>query len=165
MSAGWRLFYAVVILIAILATTAIISWNNHLSLQYIWYFSFGLLFSTCGIAIQQVSQEFRNGTSGWWLSLPYSRLTLVLAKTGREYGSSHSVIAIAFGLAIIWGFYATILAHLSLSHDFMMFAFSGLKWFITIIAFIPFVTGFGTMMAVIAKTKARPILPLLWVLI
>lgn len=165
-SKGWRYFYAAVILLVVLAATPFISLNgDFFGFQTTWYFSYGLLFATCGISIRQVNREFQSGTAGWWLSLPYSRSTLVITKAAGSLVQAVRIIAVGFGLIFIWGLYVMLLNPGTFSHDFIAFVQAGVKWLMSIIAFTPFVVGFGTMMAIIGKTKARPALPLLWILI
>lgn len=162
---GWKIFYVVAGVLVLFAALTIGAANQQFDLSSIWYFSFGMLFMTFGMAYGHIQHEFKNGTSGWWLTLPYPRQVLVVSKVVGSLLHAIRIVGIVFGVAAIAGLFVTLIQSHGLTAEFGKFLITGLKWLLTTIAFMPFAAAFGTMLSIFTKTKARPATPILWVLL
>lgn len=161
---GWRLTYVAFFLLLVVIFTTYSTLNGHLHLDGTWYFTWGLPFMIFGVAIKRVRREWENETLGWWLTLPYSRSTLTASKFVASLLISLLYCLIIYSLVTLFGLYILLLSGNLMGHSFVLFILPGLKWFLLLIALSPFAASFGTFMGVLSHTKARPALPLIWVL-
>jgi ABC-2 type transport system permease protein len=160
----WRaVYFTTLFLIFVAASTyAGLTVTSSLDLDFVWFFTFGLPFAAFGNAIAQIVHEWKNGTVGWWLSLPYSRLQLIMAKFVATLIRTIIFFACFYAVISILGVY-TIALHgpfsLGIAARFLV---SGLKWFGLLLCVCPFAAAFGIFFGVLRESRAKPLLPLFW---
>jgi ABC-2 type transport system permease protein len=164
LSRGWRLTYAAFFLLLALVFTTYGALNGHIHLEGTWYFTWGLPFMIFGISINRVNREWQNETIGWWLSLPYSRGTLITTKFVASLLMSLMFCFAIYFLVTLFGLYMMLLNGNFIGNLTGIFLLPGLKWFLLLIALSPFAASFGTFMGTLSHTKARPAMVLLWIL-
>lgn len=125
----------------------------------------GLFFLPIVFGWQVIKREWRSGTFGWWLALPYSRRLLLGAKCLASYLRFLRTVLIFFGVILVliveaillrpvlwnWSSIADVLRLISLM-AIWLFAFS------------PVATLLGITMGVLQKSRWRAALPLVWLL-
>lgn len=160
----WTLFY-VVLAVAIgigFFTYAVMQGNFHP--QFMWYFTFWLPWMAFGFAIHIVTREWQHNTFGWWLALPYSRMTLITAKFAAILLQASLVYCGLFSVIILLSLYAQLLpGHL----PFDMFAFLlwGFFFFLLFIATFPIMVAVGILIGILTKSRKKPVLPLLGIVL
>ncbi|MDD9148356.1 MULTISPECIES: ABC-2 transporter permease [unclassified Sporolactobacillus] len=165
MSKQWQLAYGLFFLAVILILTTYFSLFHTIQLNYIWFVFLGLPWAMFGLSISRIVREWKGETVGWWLTLPYSRQTLILAKFIAGLMRSLLIALAAYVLIFLFGGYATLIsASLSLQ-DFGVFAESGLYFFLLDICFFPLAIAFGLLYGTLIRTKWRPAVPLFWIVL
>lgn len=163
LSRQWRLAYAVGIALVIVIATTYAAVQTHINLMDVWLFSFVLAFMTFGVATRMIVNEWKNGTSGWWLTLPVSRAHLVGAKFTASFIRSVGNIAIVYVCVGLLGMYTMLLQGQWSSHVVTAFLVSGLKWDALLVLVIPLVIACGILFGALRESRLKPALPLLWV--
>ncbi|MBW7454495.1 ABC transporter permease subunit [Paenibacillus sepulcri] len=164
LSRKWAGIYGAVVLIIVLGTLTYFAMDHSLKLLSLWFVTIGfpymLFFTGHGI----LKREWENETSGWWLTLPYSRLTLVGAKWSGAALRTLMAIAGFYAAASIYASCIVLILNSYTMSDLSAFLLVGLNWFVLIIGFGPFVLSIGFLTAAVVYTHWRPITPLLWVI-
>ncbi len=161
---AWRITYLVIIILAIIGYTTYSALQKNVDFSAIWLFSLGMPFVVFGISLSIVAREWRNNTAAWWLSLPYSRIKLMTAKWIASMLRGVLFDIAVFLVVALLSLYSMALQG-DLTHPFLLPFFSqGIRWFLFVIAITPFVSSLGILFAIITRSKARPVIPLLWVL-
>ncbi|WP_152395536.1 ABC transporter permease [Paenibacillus guangzhouensis] len=115
-------------------------------------------------AYMMVSREFKDGTHGWWLTLPYSRGVLLRSKYVAAL-----IRIVQYGLlafAATWAI--SVLSQMvqgNLSAD-SIFQFTTLEFkaYLAMFTLVPFMIGFGLFGSILRGTQWKPLLPLVWVI-
>ncbi|OPA76137.1 hypothetical protein BVG16_18145 [Paenibacillus selenitireducens] len=114
-------------------------------------------------AMMTVSKEWKDGTYGWWLTLPYSRGTLLRAKYIASamwmviYGLIALAITAVVGILTMW-----IQAPLEADAIFEFLKLIGLAY-LFMYSIMPFIMGFGIFGSIVRYSKWKPAMPLIWV--
>lgn len=163
----WRTVYLVTVLLVlvVIATYVGLFVKSPIDLSVAWFFTIGLPFAAFGNAVGQIIHEWKNGTVGWWLSLPFSRTQLVTAKFIAALLRTIRVFVFAFVLICILGWYTMILQGTFSVQTAAFLLTSGLKWYALLICACPFAGAFGLLFGVLTESRAKPILPLIWMAI
>src|SRR5699024_10019067 len=121
-----------------------------------------ILFITYGISIGSITNEWKNDTVGWWLTLPFPRIKLIVSKSCAAYLKGILFQLIIFLALALLALYTMILSdHFEIS-QYLSFLHSGINWFILIICINPFMAMMGVFYGVTKMTHHRYILPLFW---
>jgi ABC-2 type transport system permease protein len=160
----WWLAYAGGAVLVVLALTTYAGLRGHYNLVPVWFTTFGLLFTSFGMATSLTVSEWKNGTAGWWLTLPFSRLRLVASKFVAALLRSVLIFALVYCVIALFGLYTMALAGHFDSHTAASYLLTGLEWSVLLVAFCPFVTAFGVLFGVLRESRAKPATPLMWIL-
>lgn len=162
---AWRLLYLAfgVIIALVVATYVSLVETVQLNTDF-WYFNIGLIFAIFGMSIGITKTEWRNGTSGWWLTLPLSRFQLVASKFLASLIRGGMLFLTLYGIIAFFTFYIMLISNSYNLEEALQFLWFGLKSSVLILSLTPFVAGFGVMYGVVGESKARPLMPLVWVM-
>ncbi|MGZ9585539.1 ABC-2 transporter permease [Paenibacillus marinisediminis] len=114
-------------------------------------------------AMMTVSKEWKDGTYGWWLTLPYSRGTLLRAKYIASgmwmviLGLSTLAVTVVVGICIMW-----IQGHLE-ADALSEFLSSVAIAYLFIYSTLPLMLGFGIFASIVRHSNWKPAMPLIWV--
>lgn len=139
--------------------------SGQFQLQYMWFFTFGFPFIMMGVAYSTIAKEWKNRMYSWWLSLPYSKETLMASKLFATWIQVLVLFVLAFGLLVIFSVYVVVLRSdisLSLLLEHLL---GGLSWLLVLLAFYPFVASFSYLTFTSVHTKYRTVTPLLWIVL
>lgn len=161
---AWKMVYLAIALIVVIVVTTHESANSQMILNNVWFFTFGFPFMVFGMSSGMAGREWRNGTVEWWLTLPMSRPRLVTAKVIATILRSLIIFATAYIVVSILGIYTQLLHGNGLGHDVSQFLLAGLKWMGLVAAVTPLAGALGILFAILRHSRARPALPLIWVL-
>ncbi|WEG10906.1 ABC transporter permease [Pullulanibacillus sp. KACC 23026] len=165
MSRKWVFVYVCFALLIILGFTSYGAVSGHIRYDGTWYFTCGLPFMIFGMVIHRINVEWQNETVGWWLSLPYSRGTLIRAKFVASLITSIKTCLIIYLLIILFGLYTMALNGQFAGPVMWSFIREGLTWGIFMIASSPIIVSFGVFTGTLSHTNLKPALPMVWVLI
>ncbi|EPZ44150.1 MULTISPECIES: ABC transporter permease subunit [Alicyclobacillus] len=164
MSRPWRIAYAIAIALVIVGLTTYGSLVSHTHISTAWYVALSLPWIAFGTSIASVKHEWKNGTVGWWLSLPTSRLQLL---TSKFVAVLLRVVLIGCGLYCVIGVLG--LYTMGLQGQFHtdsagQFLLTGAQWVLLAMAAAPFASAFGMLFPIARSSKARPAMPLIWII-
>lgn len=160
----WIAVYVMVIFIALVIILSLTEIHRKFNPQYIWYIFWALPFVALSFGIYSVHREWSQNTWSIWLSLPYSRLMLLAAKSIDSLFRTVRIFLLAYmGIALCYTIY--LLFHPTLGYsDWLEFFLSGLKWIIPLLIMIPVAITFGIMVYSFSKTTWQPLVTLIWML-
>lgn len=110
-----------------------------------------------------VSKEWKDGTYGWWLTLPYSRGTLLRAKYFAcglwmvILGLIALAVTVVVGICTLW-----IQGNLEADEVLKFLQSVGIAY-LFIYATVPFMLGFGIFGSIVRHSSWKPAMPLIWV--
>lgn len=157
----WLAYLAFVFLIAIVAATFKVL-HGGVSISYIWYFTFALPFAVFGVSTGITAHEWKNGTSGWWLSLPFSRLKLIASKFCAGFARGIMIFIVVYVAIAFFGLYMMLLGGNFHPGLYLRFLKQGLEWFLLLLSISPFMAALGVLFGILNQSRAKPIIPLFW---
>ncbi|WP_067931803.1 ABC transporter permease [Alicyclobacillus kakegawensis] len=161
---AWRLAYVAAVALVLLAVATYDGRGGHYRLGPVWWVAFGLPFTSFGLAVNTMVTEWKNGTVGWWLTLPYPRLHLSAAKFVAAVVRSVFIYALTYMAMAFFGLYTALVSgHLDLGYT-AGYLLTGLKVMGLSLTVCPFVAAFGVVYGALAESRARPAMPLTWIL-
>ncbi len=161
----WALLYflAVISIGLVFFTFAIRS--DGFQLQYMWFFTFALPYAMMGTAYAVIAKEWKDRMYGWWLSLPYSRTHLVIAKFVATLLQSIIGFIVTLVLIMVFSLYAVIMGDTITFQQVAEQMKHGVLWLLVLLAFFPIVATLSFLTFLSMHTKYKPATPLLWVVI
>ncbi|MGV3487723.1 MAG: ABC-2 transporter permease [Tuberibacillus sp.] len=159
----WAAYVAFVILTGFVVLTYASDLKDF-HIENIWFFSLGLPYIIFFMGHSLIKKEWDNETQGWWLSLPYSRQTLVGAKFTGSLLQSWCMLAGIYVLATIYAVYITMIQSDLTAANLWHFMAVGFNWIFMLAILSPIITGLGLTVSLIPYTVLRPIVPALWFL-
>ncbi len=162
-SGNWWIAYVAAVAVAgfVLYTWAVV--EGKFKPQYLWNFVLGLPFAIFMLGFNMILREWKNGTNGWWLSLPYPRLSLLLAKYAAVILQSFILITAALAGCMLFSVYASVLKAETFGQEFLFRLFQGeLVWYGLILIYSPFMAAFGLLTGTVTQSRWRPLAPLMW---
>lgn len=165
LSRRWRITYAIAACVILLVAVSVEGHNQHFYLDDVWYFTFGYPFMTLGISSGRIKWEWRNGTSGWWVSLSMPRWQLILAKAISSFIRALMIYGGTYLVVAILGAYTLMLRGTFNSQSIGRFLLLGLEWNGLLIGVAPFMIALGVLLAILSSSSARPLVPLMWVVV
>lgn len=161
-SRQWWLIYMAVFLLFALIVATYNALQGNINLETIWYFTFFVPFAVFGMTIGVTVHEWKNGTAGWWLSLPYPRIMLVYSKFCAGLIRGIILILVIFLSVALFALYILLLnGHFPMSH-YLSFINSGWQWFAFLVCISPFMASFGLLYSVLRESRAKNIMPIFW---
>ncbi|MGG1313888.1 ABC transporter permease [Cohnella laeviribosi] len=158
----WFWAYAAVILAVLLVALGVWGGRSGFNPQYLIYFMYAFPFFMIGVGHRALNREWSDQTYGWWLTLPYSRFRLLLAKFAASLVQGMILGVIAFGVLLVLVLYTSLLHGKGLGEvaDFVQIE---LQYMLVTAAAVPFMTALGMAAAIIWRSKAKGLLPLIWI--
>lgn len=161
---GRAIYLALLVLVAI-GVAAYFAIQGQLQLPQLWGVAIGFPYMLVVMGVMMLKREWENGTFGWWLTLPYSRLSLVGAKFVAAWLRT---VAIACGVYVLISLFAGIIALLVegySSADVWLTMVTGLPLLAIVVGFSPFILSLSILLSSTHYTTLRPISPILWIVI
>jgi len=159
----WWLVYGFICVLLLIAILTFLNANVNLRPEGFMYATFALPYLSFMMSFILVKREWKNGTIGWWLALPYSRSTLLAAKFTAGIIRTLVVLLIAWtGIQAIY-LYTLLFQDLTLQ-DWFQFVQLSAEWFLLLLIYTPFMSAFGVLTAIITFSRLKPVVPLLWVI-
>jgi ABC-2 type transport system permease protein len=157
----WRLTYAAVIILTGLGIATYFAYRDSLRLSGLWFIVMGFPYMMFFLGYGIVKLEWENDTHGWWLTLPYSRFTLVSAKcAGALLRVATGGLAVYAAGAIYGAAVVAILPHYGWP-DLQSYLLTGLNWLILILGYAPFILTLGMLVSSVVLTPLKPFGPIL----
>ncbi|RUS47996.1 ABC transporter permease subunit [Cohnella sp. AR92] len=150
--------------LTILALVALTIWGgtDQFKSDYLLFACFAFPFFFCMIAFRALKREWSDGTLGWWLTLPYSRSKLLLAKFAASLAQSLAIAVLFFVALAVFEAYDVLLHGLSI--DLLRrFVTQESEYFLLLLISSPFMLALGLMMAAMGKSKLKMLKPLVWI--
>ncbi|MCL6593217.1 MAG: ABC transporter permease [Alicyclobacillus sp.] len=158
---GWWWVYALGVCAALLVLSSRLG-QAALDLRFAWFAVFGLLFLSFGLGIGWTANEWRNGTVGWWLTLPVSRRRLMASKYVATLLRTLFVYAVVFLLISVFGVYTLAVAGQLHLHTLASFFGTGMAAYTLLVACSPLPAAMGVLYGVLMQSRLRPAVPLIW---
>jgi ABC-2 type transport system permease protein len=130
----------------------------------VWFATFGFPFMTFGLAVGMTLNEWKNSMVGWWLALPVSRLRLVTSKVTAILLRCWGIFALVYLVMALFGLYTMALTGRLTPDTAGGYLRLGLWCNALLFAVSPFLVSFGVFYAVLSESRAKPAIPLMWVI-
>lgn len=164
LSKWWGAVYLALIAAVLIGVTTYVAVNGRLMLEQIWYVALGAPYMMLFVGHGMIKREWENDSYGWWLTLPYPRTWLVVAKWIAGWLRAATVAAAFAVLALLYAvLIAAWLPYYTWADVSRFLAASG-DWLALLVGVCPILLSMGQLLAVSAFTAVRPLSPLLWVL-
>lgn len=157
----------IVFFVSAVIWVAVVTWQGphvHFSMNDGWYATWALPFMALGEASSHTSREQKNGTLGWWLSLPAPRYYLLASKWMASI-----VVTIRqssyLGAVAILGIYTMILNHtysLSLMSHFLV---TGIIWTLLMCCLLPPFAAVGILLGTLTFSRWTDLKIAVWALL
>ncbi|CAJ1003316.1 MULTISPECIES: ABC transporter permease subunit [Bacillales] len=159
----WMAKYGGVIVLLLAAALTVWKERGGFRTEYLLYLAYMLPYLTFMISFRVLLREWKNGTVGWWITLPYSRSTLLLAKFGAAFLHMLLVYVLFFGSLTLLVLYNAAVHGLGTAPLHNLFA--GEAVFATVLlGLAPFMLALGLLTAAVAHSRWVVLTPLLWIL-
>lgn len=145
---NWLIYTSFITLIGILGMTALAS-TKSIDPQKMFYFFFAYPFVLFTLAGEQFGHEWKYQTIGWWLTLPYSRVTLMMAKFVAVLWKGFLMLISLLIVTIVLYYYLLIIDAPVKPIEPSAFLLSGCKWFLVVICSNPFIISMGLLFSVL----------------
>lgn len=159
----WRptnlLFYAIVIIAALL-----ILYKDASDLSPLWNVCWVLPWIVFGVSIGVIRHESRQDTIGWWLSLPYSRLTLISSKFWAMLLCGIQIIGLILIAIICYATLALLFTHGSTIIGLIGFLKSGFVPVLLTLLALPLMASVGLTIGTVSLTRWRSAINKFWIL-
>ncbi|MFX3617688.1 MAG: ABC transporter permease subunit [Sporolactobacillus sp.] len=160
----WRRINFIFYLALALLVTTYFGLKVHLELKYVWNVCWGIPWIAFGISIGNIKIESSEGTIGWWLALPYSRIALISSKFWAMILRSLKIMCLIFLAIIAFAAYAVLISKGLTWNDFQNFLAHGLEPILLSLLALPFMVSAGTLAGVIRLTRWRQAMSMFWVI-
>ncbi|GED72177.1 hypothetical protein BRE01_58790 [Brevibacillus reuszeri] len=160
-----RTIYLAILAIAAVGAASYFAIHGQLKLHQLWGVAIGFPYMLVVMGVLMLRREWENGTFGWWLTLPYSRLSLVGAKF---FAAWLRTVVVSCCVYVLISLFAGIIALLVQGYSFedvWLTMLTGLPLLAIVIGFSPFILSLSLLLATIHYTTLRPISPIFWVVI
>ncbi|WP_027092344.1 ABC transporter permease [Cohnella thermotolerans] len=159
----WGLVYAAAIMVLLMAAFAIWGGEDQFKPDYLLYACFAFPFVVFGVSFGMLKREWSNGTSDWWLTLPYSRTKLLLSKLAASAAQSFLLLFIYFAALMLLELYNLAINGGDMG-AFGTFVSLEAQYLFVVFVTSPFMLSLGLLAGVVGRSKWRPLLPLVWIL-
>lgn len=146
---------------------AVITWqgpNIRFNLNYSWYATLALPLIAMGVATGHIVNERKNGTVGWWLSLPMPRYLLVLSKWVASILLTAQRSFYLAGIALL-GVYAMMLNGTASPIIVGHFLLNGLTWTLIMYCLVPPLAALGLFMGTLTYSRWKDLIPGVWLVL
>jgi len=160
----WILLYAAVIAVGLVIAYVFLHVQIAFKPDALLFVIFVFPYLAFMQAYMMVTKEWKDGTHGWWLTLPYSRSVLLRSKYASAF-----IRVIQYGLiafAATW--LIAMLVHIiqgNISADTLFqFTMTETKTYLSMLILVPFMIGFGLFGSVLRVTPWKPLMPFVWMI-
>ncbi|THF75121.1 ABC transporter permease [Cohnella fermenti] len=160
---GWFWIYAAVIAVVILAALAIWGGEDALKPDYLLFACFAFPYFFCMLAYRMIKREWSDGTVGWWLSLPYSRLRLLSAKLVASFAQSMAISVLFFAAVAVLELYYAAVNGVGFAAFGRLLEQEG-EYLLLLIVYSPMLLALGLLLGLLHKSSLKPLMPLFWIL-
>ncbi|WP_438444527.1 ABC-2 transporter permease [Gorillibacterium sp. sgz5001074] len=161
LSRSWRLAYCFLVFAVFLGAASYFAYTDDLRLQGLWFAGTGFPYMIFFLGHGMMKREWENDTYGWWLTLPYSRQTLVSAKWAAGWLRAARISLIVFAAGSLYaGAVVLVLPHYVLA-DWLDFVLTGINWLILLLGYAPLLLSLGQLTNVVFWTAWKPLGPVL----
>ncbi|MGG0811482.1 ABC transporter permease subunit [Paenibacillus alvei] len=157
----WALVYWA---IGIILLFVFITMNaKHFEPNSILIITIGFPYMTFVLGYGLVKREWKNGTIGWWLTLPYSRSTLILSKWFVSSFMSFTFYVMAWLAMQLFVIYALLVKGTLSLAMYGVFLEESMIWYGIIMLTIPVMSAFGILTSIVSRSSLKPLTPILWI--
>ena len=158
----WFWTYVALIAIAVVGIITVWSLKGRFDPLVLLFCTFGFPYMTFMFAYTMLHREWKNGTYGWWLTLPYPRLWLVAAKYLSALLQVLLFYAVCYVVTLLLTLYGKGLDGSLQPDRFFGFAKMTSLWYGLLIAYAPFMLAFGLLSGTVAQSRWKPLMPIMW---
>ncbi|CAH0120492.1 MULTISPECIES: ABC transporter permease [unclassified Paenibacillus] len=161
----WWIVYLLLLVAIGIGATVYYALQDELRLGGLWFVTTGFPYMMFFFGFGTAKREWENETHGWWLTLPYSRLSLAGAKWFGAWLRTIAILVAAYAILSVYAlFIAVTLGHHTLA-EVGGFMVAGINWLILPAGFSPLIIALGMVTCLSQYSSLRPLTPLLWVVI
>jgi len=158
----WAWIYVAALLVLALAALTLWGGQKGFRLEFLLFATYAFPYLVFGFSYRSVKREWTGSTFGWWLTLPYSRARLLLAKYAASLGQTGIALAAYFGAVTLLALYNAAV-HGASGSELRQFAEVAVQYLL-IVAFIsPFMLSLGLLTGILVRSHWKALLPLTWV--
>lgn len=160
-----RVIYLAILALVAVGAATYFAIHGQLKLNQLWGVAVAFPYMLVVMGVLMLKREWENGTFGWWLTLPYSRMCLVGAKFFAAWLRTVAVSCCVYVLISLFAGIIALLVNGYSSEDVWMTMLTGLPLLAIVIGVSPFILSLSLLLATIHYTTLRPISPILWIVI
>jgi ABC-2 type transport system permease protein len=159
----WMGRYGGVILLLLAAALTVWGDRGGFRTEYLLFLTYMLPYLTFMISFRMLLREWKIGTVGWWITLPYSRTKLLTAKFAAAGLQTLMIYVLFFVGMSLLALYSAAIHGLGTAP--LRGLFAGEAIFAAILlGLAPFMLALGLLTAAIAHSRWVALTPLLWIL-
>ncbi|MBB6731644.1 ABC transporter permease [Cohnella zeiphila] len=150
--------------LVVLALAALTIWGGRgdFKPEYMLYATYAFPYLVFGISYRLVKREWSNGTYGWWLTLPFSRSKLMLAKYAASLAQAGLTLLVYFAAIVLLALYNAAL-HGTTAEGVRSFGAVAAQYLLVVAAIAPFMLSLGLLAGVLVRSRLKGISPLVWI--
>lgn len=156
----WWVIYSILGLVLLWISSTFLIFSKGFEPIYLFYMLFSFPFVFFGISIGSIAREKKNGTMGWWLSLPYSRGSLLLVKYLGQIIRAALILALITAALLLFTLYTYAIHHANQEFTFADAARIAVHIYLFLILYLPFVVALGTLMGALSQSLYKPAMAL-----
>ncbi len=152
-------------LLLLLAAVAVAIWGNNADYDpsYFMFTAYVFPFMIFGFAVEALKREWAEGTIGWWLSLPHSRVQLLGAKAIAAWIRFTSYVLLYFAVVLLLDVYSVAMYGDRVTSVKGMLVLEA-QLFGILVGISPVMLAIGLLFVAVRRSGLKPLLPLLWLL-
>ncbi|TVY04396.1 ABC transporter permease [Cohnella terricola] len=158
----WIWFYAVFILLLAGASVAVWGYDENYDPSYFLFTAYMFPFMIFGFAVRTLKREWNGGTSGWWLTLPYSRVLLLGAKAIAAFVQIVACMVVYFAIVMLLGVYSRIMFGARVTSISGLFDLEA-QLFAVLLGIVPLMLVIGLLIVAVRRSRMKWLVPLLWI--
>ncbi|MED4911276.1 ABC transporter permease [Brevibacillus centrosporus] len=158
-----RLLYFALLALAGIGVATYFAINGQLELHQLWGVAIGFPYMLVAMGVLMLRREWENGTFGWWLTLPYSRLSLIGAKFFAAWLRTVAVSCVVYVVISLFAGILTLLVGGYSAEDVWVTMLAGLPLLGIVIGFSPIILSLSLLLATFHYTTLRVFSPILWI--
>ncbi|MCL6597820.1 MAG: ABC transporter permease [Alicyclobacillus macrosporangiidus] len=159
---AWVLAYLAAVCVIFIALATYVGRIGDFDPRPVWYTTFGLPFMCFGLGIGWTVNEWKNGTAGWWLTLPAPRTRLIASKFTAVLLRTLFIYAMVFLGITVFGLYTMAVGGHLTAQAASDFLGVGMRWYSLLLAITPLPCAFGVFHGTLTQTRLKPAIPLVW---
>ncbi|MBX5436846.1 MAG: ABC transporter permease subunit [Alicyclobacillaceae bacterium] len=159
---GWWMLYVIGVAVLAVGFATYFGRRGDFDPRPVWFATLGFVFAGFGFGIGVVTNEWKNSTVGWWLSLPVPRWRLAASKWMSALLRGWLLLLVVCVALALLGLYALALGGRLNPAEAARYLGFGAAVGGLVAAVLPGAAAFGVFYGAIAKSRWRPAIPLIW---